>query len=107
MHDALMARRQVNVPEEIMQRLEDAIDLENVRRAGKGLVALSGTDLMRIVLSRFVQLPVTHDVDLAAVRETKDGFWKAPKSEPKSTKWRLKTTTKKAPTKGRKVEQKT
>jgi len=88
-----------------MQGLEDAIDVENVRRAGKGLVALSGTDLLRIVLSRFVQLPVTHDVDLAVVRGTKEGFWKAPKIAPKSTKWRVKVTTKKAPTKGRRTEQ--
>lgn len=88
-----MARRQVHVPEEIMQGLEDAIDVENSRRATKGLVPLSGTDLMRIILSRFVQLPVTHDVDLAVVRGTKDGFWKAPKI---AMKGRSKAATKRA-----------
>lgn len=80
-----MARRQVYHDEEILQWYETAIDRENVRRKEKGLVALSGLDLLRIVLARFAGFPVTHDVDLGAVRGSKDGFWTPPKTAKKTT----------------------
>lgn len=80
-----MARRQVYHDEEILQWYEGAIDRENVRRKQKGLVPLSGLDLLRIVLARFAGLPVTHDVDLGVVRGAKDGFWTPPKAAKKAT----------------------
>lgn len=78
-----MARRQVYHDEEILLWYESAIGKENVRRANKGLVALSELDLLRIVLARFAGLPVIHDVDLGVVRGSKDGFWTPPKTATK------------------------
>ena len=94
------ARRQVHIPEELLQWYENAIDRENADRAKRRLVPLSGTDLLRIVLARFAGFPVTHDLDLDAIQAKS-----AVKMAPMKTTAR-KTTTKKAPTKGRQVEQK-
>ena len=80
-----MARRQVYHDEELLQWYENAIKQENVRRANKGLVALSELDLLRIVLARYAGLPVTHDVDLGLVRGSKDGFWTPPKAAKKTS----------------------
>ena len=63
-----MPGKAVRIPPDLLARFERFAERESKARNRAGLLPISGADLLRVVASRFVGLPASHDVDLAALR---------------------------------------
>lgn len=57
------------MPDDLLQWYDSAAEKLSAQRAKKGLKAISGTELLKIVLARIAGLPVAHDVDLDAIKQ--------------------------------------
>jgi hypothetical protein len=63
-----MPGKPVRIPVDILERLDEAAELENAERRRAGLAPITRHELMRDLLARFVGLPMLHDFDLGAIR---------------------------------------